>query len=66
MSLLSPAVLLDGRIVGTWKRKLEKKSAVVSTTLSRAFDRAESKALRDAVDSYGDYLKLPARLSSDP
>lgn len=58
MALLSPAVLLGGRLVGTWKRKLAKRSVVVETTLRRALKRTEAAALRDAVASYRQYLGL--------
>jgi hypothetical protein len=63
MALLSPAVLLDGRVIGAWKRTLDKNSAVVTTRLSRPLDRAGSAALRGAVESYGVYLGLAAQLS---
>ncbi len=63
MGLLSPAVLLDGRVIGTWKRTLDERAAVVTTMLSRALNRGEALALRKAVASYGDYLNVTARLS---
>jgi hypothetical protein len=61
MALLSPAVLVNGQVVGTWKRKLDKRSVVISTTLSRKLTGVECKALRGAIAEYGEYLGLEAR-----
>jgi hypothetical protein len=63
MALLSAAVLVDGRIVGTWKRNIGTQSVTVGTTFSRKLSRAESTSLRHAVTAYGDFLGLPASLA---
>jgi hypothetical protein len=62
MALLSPSVLVNGQVVGTWKRTLDKRSAVITTTLSRKLTPAETNALRGATEIYGRYLGLEARL----
>jgi hypothetical protein len=63
MSLLSPAVLVDGRVAGTWKRRIDRQSVVVEAALSRKLGRAEEAALRAAVVRYGEFLGLAARLA---
>ena len=63
MGLLSPAVLLDGRVIGTWKRALDKQCVTVKTALSRKLSAAESAALLATVKSYGEFLGLDARLA---
>lgn len=64
MSLLSPAVLIDGRVTGTWKRVLGGGNAEVDVTLTRRLSAAETAALREAVRSYGDYLGCGCHLST--
>lgn len=63
MGLLSAAVLVNGRVLGTWKRKLGKQTVEVQASLARRLTRAESAALQGAVQSYGEFLGLPARLA---
>ena len=63
MGLLSPAVLLDGRVIGSWKRALDKQCVTVKTALSRKLSAAESAALLATVKSYGEFLGLDARLA---
>lgn len=60
MALLNPAVLVDGRIAGTWRRAIDKQSVHVTTTLARKLTGAESVALRKTIASYGDFLELSA------
>ena len=63
MALLNPAVLINGQVVGTWRRRLDKRSATITTSLPRKPTAAESAALRTAIEAYGEYLGLEARLS---
>jgi hypothetical protein len=60
MSLLSPAVLVDGRVVGTWKRKLSGRGALLTQRLFRKLTRDESKALREAEQHYAGFLDCDA------
>jgi hypothetical protein len=62
MELLNPAVLLDGRVVGTWKRAIDKQSVSIDTRLWRALSRAEHAALEEAGNRYAAFLGLGARL----
>jgi hypothetical protein len=63
MGLLNAAVLVNGRVVGTWKRTLGKQGAEIRTSLARKLTRAESAGLRSAVQAYGEFLGVPARLT---
>jgi hypothetical protein len=62
MGLLSPAVLVDGRVIGTWTRTLEGARAKVAVRLARRPTREETAALRAAVTDYGRYLGLDSTL----
>ena len=64
MSLLGPAILVNGRFVGTWSRKLDRKRAVVAPRLRRQLSRAESVALRASVKHYGKFLGLETALAA--
>jgi hypothetical protein len=63
MSLLSPVVLIDGIVAGTWTRKLSGNAATITTALWRKLSRDESASLRTAADAYGEFLGCEARLA---
>ncbi len=56
-------ILLDGQIVGTWKRILEKNRVVCKTHLSVRMTPAQDRALAAAAERYGEFLGLPAILT---
>lgn len=60
--VLSPVVVSRGRVVGSWKRELSTREVAVSATLFRKLDKAERRMLAEAIERYGVYLGLPARL----
>jgi hypothetical protein len=64
MGLLNAAVLVNGRVLGTWKRTLGKQNVEIRTSLARKLTRAESTGLRSAVQAYGEFLGVPARLTA--
>jgi len=53
---LTSIVVVDGRIAGTWKRKLRKNDVVVETHLLVPLSDAEHKAVAAAVQEYGAFL----------
>lgn len=59
-------VLLDGQVIGHWKRDSKRDSVIVETTLYRTLDRAEARALDAAVERYGRFMGVPATPSSAP
>jgi hypothetical protein len=62
--LLSPVVLVDGRVAGNWKRTLERRGVRVIAKLSRALTRAERAALEEAARGYGRFLGCEAHLQA--
>ncbi|HUQ09595.1 MAG TPA: winged helix DNA-binding domain-containing protein [Steroidobacteraceae bacterium] len=64
MSLLSPAVLVDGRVAGSWKRVLGSKDVKVEVKPTRKFSTAECVALRKTVGAYGNFLGRRASLAN--
>jgi len=63
MGLLSPAVLVDGRVIGTWSRTIKGDRVNVAVRAARRITRDENLALRDAVAGYGRFLDLDASLT---
>jgi hypothetical protein len=64
MELLNPAVLVDGRVVGTWKRVIDKRSVAIETSLWRSFNRAEHAALQEAASRFAGFLGAGVKLHS--
>lgn len=57
---LGPAVVIDGRVVGTWKRTLKRESVFIEASPWATLKRAERSALDAAARRYGEFLGLPA------
>jgi hypothetical protein len=56
---LSYVILIDGQIIGTWKRTLRKDAVVVAINPFNLLTQAEDRAIALAAQRYGDFLKLP-------
>jgi hypothetical protein len=60
------AILLDGRLIGHWKR-VERRAAIeIETSFYRTLNRIEIEALREAVDRYGRFLGSPVTIIETP
>jgi hypothetical protein len=62
--IFNPIIVIDGQVVGTWKRRLEKESVVVMPNPFRELTKAERKSLATAADRYGTFLGLAAEVES--
>lgn len=58
MSLLSPSVLLNGRVIGTWKRTFTKDRVTVTPSLACGISAREAAALEATAVDYGRFLGL--------
>jgi hypothetical protein len=61
--ILNPAIVVDGQIVGTWKRALRKTTVVVTLEPFTPLQRAAKHAIAEAADRYGAFLGVPAVLT---
>jgi hypothetical protein len=61
-ALLSPVVELDGKIVGTWGRRLIKGKAALHFTPFSRWGRGGQGAAAAAAQRYGEFLGLPVTL----
>lgn len=56
-------IIIDGRVVGTWKRVITPGKALVTTTLFAPLTSVEELALAAAAERYGAFLGMPAILA---
>jgi hypothetical protein len=61
-TVFAHAILLDGRLIGHWRREFDKKTVVVEASLYRPLNRTETRALEAAVERYGSFEGAPTRL----
>lgn len=61
--MLSPTILIDGQVVGTWKRTLKKGTVVVAPNWFTGSTAYQVEAFADAAARYGAFLGLPVVLA---
>jgi hypothetical protein len=57
-----PTIVVDGQVVGTWKRALKKGALVITPSLFAKLKLAESSAFAEAASRYGKFLGTPVVL----
>lgn len=58
-TMFTHAVLLDGQVVGHWRRRLTREAMTIDVQLAALLDGAGRDALDDAVERYGRFVGLP-------
>jgi hypothetical protein len=61
--MLSPTVVVGGRVAGTWGRRLEKERAVVSVAPFGSLSDGEQRAVGVAARGYGRFIGATARVA---
>jgi len=61
-ALLPHVVVVDGQVVGGWKRTLSQTAVMVELSLVAGMREAERKAVVAAAQAFGRFLELPVRL----
>lgn len=59
----SHALTINGKVVGHWKRTIKKNSVLVHLYPFTSLTKMEQSAVQDAVQQYGAFLEMPARLA---
>jgi DNA glycosylase AlkZ-like len=54
--IFNPTIVVDGQVVGTWKRTLNKDSLAISPSPFAKLKRAETRAVAEAATRYGKFL----------
>jgi hypothetical protein len=57
-----PAIVVDGRVVGTWGRTTRDEALHVTVELRHPLGEREQDALQEAVRRFGEFWGLPARM----
>jgi hypothetical protein len=57
-----PMLVLDGRIVGTWKRAVKKKAVVVKLLPFAKLKKGDQDAIAAAAELYGKFIALPVEV----
>ncbi len=63
-NVLNNTIVLDGRVIGTWKRTLKKDTVIVAPNLFTSLTEAETSALVAAANRYGAFLGLSAHIAN--
>jgi len=61
--MLNAVIVVDGRVVGTWKRTLKKAEVLLTLQPFGRLKREERQAIDAAADRYGAFLGVPARVT---
>jgi hypothetical protein len=64
--MLSRAIVIDGRTVGSWKRTVASRAVTVEATLFTELSAGDRAALEAAVERFGRFMELPASLELTP
>jgi hypothetical protein len=62
--VLSPTIVVEGRVVGTWKRTFKKDTVIVRVNLFASLSEAEDRALSAAVERYSRFVGMPVSARS--
>ncbi len=54
--IIYPMIVVDGQVVGTWKRAIKKDTLAISPSLFAKLKRAETQAVAEAASRYGKFL----------
>jgi hypothetical protein len=56
-------LVIDGSLAGSWRRELKANSVMIEVAPYNKLSPAQTRAVMNAVDGYGEFLGLPAALS---
>lgn len=61
--IFSPTIVVNGRIVGTWKRLVRNSAITVTLNLFTALSQSGHRAVATAVRRYGRFMGMPVEVS---
>ena len=61
--IFSSTIVIDGKVVGTWKRELTKKAVKISTSPFRTLSKAEMRGVEVASKRYCEFLGVQGEIS---
>jgi len=60
--MVNGAVVINGKMVGGWKRKFQKKAVVVTIRLFEKITKAQEQSLEQQTKKYGEFVNLPVEI----
>jgi hypothetical protein len=60
--LFNNVIVINGQVVGTWKRTINKNSVVVELNAFFTLSKSEKQAIESAAGQYGRFLNMPVQL----
>ncbi len=61
--VLNPTIVLDGQVVGTWKRTIKKDAVLLTPSLFTTLTKAQTRALVASASLSGAFLNMPVKIS---
>ena len=61
--LFNHTIVMDGRVVGTWKRTIKKDAVIITPSLLTPLNDAETRAFAAAANRYGAFLDISVNLT---
>jgi len=61
--LFNHTIVLDGRIVGNWKRTIKKNTVILTPSLFTPLNKAETRAFAASANRYGTFLGMPVNIT---
>ena len=61
-NVLNPTIVLNGLVVGTWKRTIKKDRVILTPSLFTNLNGAEARAFAATAKRYGEFLDLPVNI----
>ncbi len=60
--MFASTIVIDGRVVGTWKRVIKKAGIEITATAFTSLSQADKKRFAAAVQRYGEFLAMPVKV----
>jgi hypothetical protein len=61
-----PTIVVDGQVVGTWRRATRAKLVEITAIPFKRLTRAAAEGFRDAAHAHGRFLGIPVRIRQAP
>jgi hypothetical protein len=63
-SLIAHIVIVDGQVVGGWRRTIKKDAIIIELKLFTKLTKAEKQAVSEAIERYGKFVSLPTKVEN--
>jgi hypothetical protein len=63
-AFIANVIIMDGQIVGGWRRTLKKDTVIVELNLLTKLTKTENQAIMAAIEQYGKFLGLPVEITT--